>query len=96
MENTDVPRRKNYRHSWPRDNKQPASDNLDPKLVDTILCILSEGPRTQAELTTQLRDKFGKNKIRDYLKALSDPSAGEPRLTESRGPKNKAFYELNQ
>ena len=77
-------------------SKQLASDNLDPKLVDTILCILSEGPRTQAELTTQLRDKFGKNKIRDHLKALSDQSTGEPKLAESRGPKNKAIYELSQ
>mgnify|MGYP000282294360 CR=1 FL=1 len=95
MENTDVPRRKNYRHSWPRDNKQPASDNLDPKLVDTILCILSEGPRTQAELRTQLSDKFGKNKVRGHLRALSDQGSEEHKLTETRGPKNTAVYELS-
>lgn len=76
-------------------SKQPASDNLDPKLVDAILCILSEGPRTQTELRNQLSDKFGKNKIRGHLSALSDQSTEEHKLTETRGPKNTAVYELS-
>ena len=77
-------------------SKQLASDNLDPKLVDTILCILSEGPRTQAELRTQLSDKFGKNKVRGHLRALSDQGSEEHKLTETRGPKNTAVYELSE
>ena len=76
-------------------SNQITSEGLNTTLVDTILCMLSEGPISQKELISKLSNEYGRNKVRSHLKALSDPRTDEPKLIESRGPKNAAVYELN-
>ena len=72
-----------------------SSNGINIILVESILSLLSDGPKSQKELIANLSNEYGKNKVRNHLKVLSDPKSDKPKLIEYRGPKNTAVYKLN-